>query len=144
MPSDFALKAMNSIHRVILKVSGGRVGWDAAKMPVLELTTIGRKSGQSRAVLLTSPYQDGETLVIVASRGGDDQHPAWFLNLRDNPAVEVSLKGKPKQKMVATIASTDERARLWPLVIADHKNYAGYQTKTEREIPLVLLSATAS
>lgn len=139
MPSDLVLKTMNAVHRVILKVSGGRMGWEAAKMPVLELTTTGRKSGQKRVVLLTSPLQDGDTIVVVASRGGDDQHPAWFLNLRDNPDVEVSLKGKAKQPMLARVASPQERARLWPLVTADHKNYAGYQSKTEREIPLVLL-----
>ena len=139
MPSDLVLKTMNAVHRVILKVSGGRMGWEAAKMPVLELTTTGRKSGHKRVVLLTSPLQDGDTIVVVASRGGDDQHPAWFLNLRDNPDVEVSLKGKSKQPMLARVASPQERARLWPLVTADHKNYAGYQSKTEREIPLVLL-----
>lgn len=139
MPSDLVLKTMNAVHRVILKVSGGRMGWEAAKMPVLELTTTGRKSGHKRVVLLTSPLQDGDTIVVVASRGGDDQHPAWFLNLRDNPDVEVSLKGKAKQPMLARVASPQERARLWPLVTADHKNYAGYQSKTEREIPLVLL-----
>jgi deazaflavin-dependent oxidoreductase (nitroreductase family) len=139
MPSDMGLKAMNSIHRVVLKVSGGRLGWEAAKMPVLELTTTGRKSGQPRSVMLTSPVQEGTTIVVVASRGGDDHHPAWFLNLRDNPDVEVAFKGAPKRPMRARIADADERARLWPRVTADHKNYAGYQTKTEREIPLVLL-----
>ena len=139
MPSDLTLKTMNGIHRALLKVSGGRVGWEASKMPVLELTTTGRKSGQSRSVMLTSPLQEGSTIVVVASRGGDDAHPAWFLNLRDNPDVEVSLKGAPKQRMRARIANPDERARMWPLVTADHKNYAGYQTKTTREIPLVLL-----
>ena len=143
MPSDLVLKTMNAVHRVILKVSGGRMGWEAAKMPVLELTTTGRMSGQKRVVLLTSPLQDGDTIVVVASRGGDDQHPAWFLNLRDNPDVEVSLKGKAKQPMLARVASPQERARLWPLVTADHKNYAGYQSKTEREIPLVLLDPVA-
>jgi deazaflavin-dependent oxidoreductase (nitroreductase family) len=89
--------------------------------------------------MLTSPYQEGSTIVVVASRGGDDQHPAWFLNLRDDPDVEVTMKGEPKRRMVARVANAEERARLWPLVTADHKNYAGYQTKTEREIPLVLL-----
>jgi len=88
---------------------------------------------------LTSPLQEGTTLVVVASRGGDDHHPAWFLNLQQDPAVEVAMKGQPKQPMRARIASAEERARLWPLVTADHKNYAGYQTKTDREIPLVLL-----
>jgi len=143
MPSDFALKAMNTIHRVVLKASLGHVGWQAGSMPVLELTTVGRKSGESRTVMLTSPYQEGDTIVIVASRGGDDTNPAWFLNLSANPAVEVSWKGKPKQKMTATVAAPDERARLWPKVIADHKNYAGYQQKTSREIPLVLLTPAA-
>jgi deazaflavin-dependent oxidoreductase (nitroreductase family) len=76
---------------------------------------------------------------VVASRGGDDQHPAWFLNLRDNPDVEVSLAGKPKQRMRARAATPEERARLWPEVTSTYKGYAGYQTKTTREIPLVML-----
>ncbi|MEU0531157.1 nitroreductase/quinone reductase family protein [Amycolatopsis tolypomycina] len=138
MPSDFALKTMNAVHRGLIKLTGGRVGWQVA-MPVLELTTVGRKSGQPRSVLLTSPHQEGGTWVVVASRGGDDTHPAWFLNLRDNPDVEVSLKGGPKQPMRARVADADERARLWPKITAEFKNYAQYQTKTEREIPLVFL-----
>ena len=139
MPSDLVLKTMNTVHRTILKLSGGRFGWEASNMPVLELTTTGRKSGQPRAVMLTSPLQEGSTVVIVASRGGDDQNPAWFLNLRDDPNVEVSLKGAPKQPMTARVATPEERARMWPKIIADHKNYGGYQKRTEREIPLVLL-----
>jgi len=138
MPSDFALKTMNAVHRGLIKLTGGRVGWQVA-MPVLELTTVGRKSGQPRSVLLTSPHQEGDTWVVVASRGGDDTHPAWFLNLRDKPEVEVSLKGGPKQPMRARVADAEERARLWPKITADFKNYAQYQTKTEREIPLVFL-----
>jgi deazaflavin-dependent oxidoreductase (nitroreductase family) len=89
--------------------------------------------------MLTSPVQDGSAIVIVASRGGDDTHPAWFLNLRDNPEVEVAMNGEPARRMHARVATADERARLWPLVVADHANYAGYQRKTSREIPLVLL-----
>jgi deazaflavin-dependent oxidoreductase (nitroreductase family) len=139
MPSDFALKTMNAVHRVVLKVSFGKLGWSAANMPVLELTTKGRKSGQKRTVMLTSPYQEGDTIVIVASRGGDDTHPAWFLNLRDDPEVEVAYKGGPSKPMHATIADPAERARLWPLITEDHDNYAGYQKKTDREIPVVLL-----
>ncbi|ADJ44819.1 hypothetical protein AMES_2994 [Amycolatopsis mediterranei S699] len=138
MPSDFALKTMNAVHRGLIKLTGGRVGWQVA-MPVLELTTVGRKSGQPRSVLLTSPHQEGDAVVVVASRGGDDTHPAWFLNLRDHPDVEVSLKGGPKKPMRARVADAEERARLWPKITADFKNYAQYQTKTEREIPLVFL-----
>ena len=139
MPSDFALKTMNAVHRVIRGVSFGRLGWTGLNMPVLELTTTGRKSGQPRTVLLTSPVQEGNTYVVVASRGGDDTHPAWFLNLRDNPAVEVTTRDEGHRAMRARIADADERARLWPLVVKDHQNYAGYQSKTTREIPLVLL-----
>jgi deazaflavin-dependent oxidoreductase (nitroreductase family) len=143
MPSDLGFKAMNAIHRLLLKVSGGRAGWTAMEMPVLELTTRGRKSGQPRSVMLTSPLQEGPALVVVASRGGDDRSPAWFHNLQANPDVEVRLQGRPRQRMRARVATASERERLWPLVTADHKNYADYQTKTAREIPLVLLEPLA-
>jgi deazaflavin-dependent oxidoreductase (nitroreductase family) len=139
MPSDFVLKSMNAIHRSLLKITGGRAGWKVVNMPVLELTTTGRKTGRSRTVLLTSPMRDGAALVVVASRGGDDQHPAWFLNLRENPDVEVAVQGKPSQRMRARVATSEERERLWARITADYRNYADYQTKTEREIPLVLL-----
>ena len=139
MPSDLVLKTMNGVHRALLKLSGGRIGWEGSGMPVLELTTKGRKTGRPRSVMLTSPLQEGSTIVVVASRGGDDHHPAWFLNLRDDPDVEVRYKGAAQQPMKARVADAGERARLWPLVTAGHANYASYQTKTTREIPLVLL-----
>src|SRR5437764_12881721 len=110
MPSDLMLKTSNAIHRGLLKVSGGRFGWDLGNMPVVELTTTGRKTGQPRTVMLTSPLQEGDTIVVVASRGGDDQHPAWFHNLSDKPEVEVALKGKPKRAMRARVATPEERA----------------------------------
>jgi deazaflavin-dependent oxidoreductase (nitroreductase family) len=108
-------------------------------MPVIELTTTGRKSGQSRTTMLTAPYQEDSTIVVVASRGGDDNNPAWFLNLQDNPKVMVKLGPKPPASMIAEIAGPDERARIWPIITSKHHNYAGYQRKTDREIPLVLL-----
>lgn len=143
MPSDFALKTMNTAHRALLKVSLGKIGWSTLGMPALELTTIGRKSGQARAVMLTSPLREGSALVVVASRGGDDKPPAWLLNLQANPAVEVSLQGAAKQPMQARVATPDERARMWPQIAGKYKNYAGYQKKTERQIALVLLEPTA-
>lgn len=139
MPTDFEFKVMNAVHRGLLKISGGRAGWEALHMPVLELTTIGRNSGRPHSVMLTSPVQEGTTLVVVASRGGADRSPAWFLNLQDNPEVDVALRGTAKRRMRARIADPEERARLWPLVVADHQNYAAYQRKTSRQIPLVLL-----
>lgn len=139
MPSDTVLKAMNGIHRAVLTVSRGRLGWRASNMPVLELTTTGRRSGRARSVMLTSPVQEGETFVVVASRGGDDTHPAWFLNLEADPQVQVARNGGDPEPYRATIADAAERDRLWPLITRDHDNYAGYQHKTDREIPVVTL-----
>lgn len=139
MPADFVLKAMNTAHRVLLTVTGGRVGYDAMGMPVLELTTVGRRSGEPRSVMLTSPLHENGHPVVVASRGGDDTHPAWFLNLRARPDVEVSIKGGPRTPMTARIVTAEERARMWPQIAEKHTNYAGYQKRTEREIPLVVL-----
>jgi len=139
MRSDLLFKAMNAVHRFLLKLSGGRLGWTAEGMPVLELTTMGRKSGQPHTVLLTSPLQEGTALVVVASRGGDIRPPSWFVNLRDNPDVEVRLQGQPIQRMRGRVATSAERERLWPRVVAAHNNYAGYQRRTTREIALVLL-----
>jgi deazaflavin-dependent oxidoreductase (nitroreductase family) len=139
MPSDAVLKTMNATHRLLLKLSGNRLGASFGGMPSLELTTTGRKSGKPRPVMLTSPLRDGDAYVVVASRGGDDVHPAWFLNLRDNPVVEVRVVGQPKRPMRARVATAEERARLWPQITSKYRNYAGYQKRTDREIPLVLL-----
>jgi deazaflavin-dependent oxidoreductase (nitroreductase family) len=136
------LKTMNGIHRLILGVTRGKAGWTAGNMPVLELTTIGRKSGEPRSCLLTSPIQENGEIVIVASRGGDDHHPAWYLNLIETPQVQVSYKGAPHKIMTARTANSEERARMWPIVAGAYKGYAGYQEKTAREIPLVILSAS--
>ena len=143
MPSDFAMKSMNRFHRTLLAVSRGRLGWKAGGMPVLELTTIGRRSGEKRTSMLTSPAQNGEAIVVVASRGGDPVHPAWFLNLRDQPAVEVVWKGQPRRPMVARVAEGEEREELWARIMADFPHYGSYQDKTTRLIPLVVLDPVA-
>ena len=133
------LKTGNALHRTIQRVSAGRLGWRVGSIPVVELTTTGRKSGRPRTVLLFAPVQQGDTYVVVASRGGDDQHPAWFLNLQDNPAVEVRVASGPRRPMRARIANAEERTALWPKVVAVYRGYGAYQTKTNREIPLVFL-----
>lgn len=139
MPSDRSMRAMNAIHRFALKISGGKLGWNLGGMTVLELTTIGRKSGQPRSTMLTVPLRDGTSYVVVASKGGEDTHPAWFLNLRDNPDVEVVIEGAPPVAATARVATAVERSRMWPAITARYANYAGYQKRTEREIPLVLI-----
>ena len=139
VPSDFALKTMNFVHKSILTVSGGKKGWNAGNMPVLKLTTTGRTSGQPRECMLTSPIQQGETYVVVASRGGDDHHPAWFVNLRANSTVWVETQSESKHERRARIATSEERDEMWPIIVAKYANYGGYQLKTEREIPLIFL-----
>ena len=139
MPSDLFLKVGNTVHRTLLAVSGDRVLRSFKGMPTLELTTTGRKSGQPRSVMLTTPLRDGDAYVIVASRGGDDTHPAWFHNLCADPHVRVRIVGEPERPMRARVANSEERARLWPQVVAKHSGYGGYQKRTQREIPLVLL-----
>jgi deazaflavin-dependent oxidoreductase (nitroreductase family) len=138
VPNDATFRVMNTVHRGLVRLSFGKLGWQV-KMPVLELTTTGRRSGRPRRVMLTSPAREGDALVIVASRGGDDRHPDWYLNLVAQPEVEVVYRGEPKRTMRARTATPEERARLWPTIAATYDGYAGYQAKTDREIPVVLL-----
>ena len=88
MWSALGLKTLNAAHHWLLRLTGGRVGWRAGGMPVVDLKTIGRKTGQLRSVMLTSPVQEGETWVIVA---GADHDPGWLLNLRERPDVDVMV-----------------------------------------------------
>ncbi len=144
MPKDLTLTAMNAAHRALIAVSFGRWGWRVGGAPVLELTTTGRRSGRRRAVMLTSPLQLGDALVVVASRGGDDTHPAWYLNLVADPEVQVARDGKPPVPMRARAMAADERAEHWPAVTKAHGVYARYQSRTDRVIPLVVLEPVDS
>ena len=140
MPSDLQLRLINRLHRGTLRLTGGRVGARLRGMPVVELTTKGRRSGEPRTVMLTSPLQQGDTVVVVASRWGDDRPPAWLLNLEADPQVTVGLDGGPARPCTARVATPEERAVLWAQVTEAFPHYAGYQEKTSREIPLVLLT----
>ena len=113
MPSDLQLKTMNVIHKTLLTISFGTIGQKVGGMPVLKLTTTGRKSGAARTVMLTSPIQVGDAIVIVASKGGEDTHPAWYLNLLAKPEVQVEWKGDSAKTMIATTANNGAwRTRL--------------------------------
>lgn len=111
----------------------GRVGgW-----PLLLLTTRGRKSGRQRTVVL-GYLQDGDAYVVVASFGGSPTHPAWYLNLQADPMASMQLGGTALA-IEATTAMGDERARLWNRLVEGFPGYRGYQEKTSREIPVVVL-----
>jgi len=116
----------------------GRQGHEWRKgVFTLLLTTRGRKSGKLRRTALIYG-KDGDNYVIVASKGGHPQHPAWYLNLSENPEVYVQVEDK-KFVAQARTASGEERARLWKLMAAIWPDYDNYQTKTDRQIPVVVL-----
>jgi deazaflavin-dependent oxidoreductase (nitroreductase family) len=106
-------------------------------MPVVELHTIGRKSGQTRVTVLTAPIHDETKVVLVASKGGDDRDPQWYRNLTAQPDVEVLIEGKLRRLRVHT-ASAAEKAELWPQILRAYKGYGGYQKKAARDIPVVI------
>jgi deazaflavin-dependent oxidoreductase (nitroreductase family) len=137
---DTMAKAATSFHETVFRLSKGRVAGRLYGMPVLILATTGRKSGKRRTTMLTSPIQEDGRVVLVASYGGDDRHPTWFLNLRDNPEVEVTMGGHSRP-MRARVASPEEKSQLWPRVVEQYRGYGQYQTKTDRDIPLVILES---
>jgi deazaflavin-dependent oxidoreductase (nitroreductase family) len=135
--NDLVTKNMSRTHRLILRVSGGRVLNSAFGMPAVELHTIGRVSGKERVTMLTSPVHDSERVVVVASKGGDDRDPEWYRNLSANPDVEIVIEGETR-RLRARTASAEEKATLWPQIVAAYKGYGGYQKKTDRDIPVVI------
>ena len=142
MPSDAMLKGMNTIHRGLLKISGGRLGWTAGKMPVLELTTTGRKSGEPRSLPLIYG-EAGDGYVIIASKGGMPNHPVWFLNLQANPECELMV-GPKHVTARARVAEGEERERLWKRMAEIYPPYDEYQERAgDRTIPVVVLDPVA-
>jgi deazaflavin-dependent oxidoreductase (nitroreductase family) len=135
--ADLGFKAMSQAHRAILQLSGGRVLGSAFGMPAVELHTVGRKTGRARSTMLTAPVVDGDRVVLVASKGGDDRDPDWYRNLVAHPEIELTMAGR-RRPMLARRATAAEKAELWPRVVAAYRGYGGYQRRTERDIPLVI------
>jgi deazaflavin-dependent oxidoreductase (nitroreductase family) len=131
-------KASTTMHVAVIRATHGRFGAKIGPQDLCVLTTTGRKSGAERHnPLAWFPHDDG--IVVVASANGSDKHPAWYLNLVANPDVRVEINGQAKP-MTARTASDAEKAQVWPGIIAKAKNFDGYQTKTSRNIPLVILT----
>lgn len=128
---------MNFAHRLILRVSGNRLLAKPYGMQLVELHTTGRKSGLPRSCYLTTPVHDSERVVLVASKGGDDRDPDWYRNLKACPDAELVLDGT-RRKVHARTASEQEKAQLWPKIVAAYKGYADYQQRTSRAIPVVI------
>ena len=136
--TDNGMKLANSVHRGLLRMSGGRIGSTIGSMPVVELHVKGRKSGKTRVTMLTTPIAENGTYVLVASKGGDDRHPEWYLNVVANPDIELVTTSGAKVALRARTASLQEKAELWPRITSAYKGYAGYASKTDRDIPVVV------
>lgn len=134
---DNTARLMNLAHRLVLTVSGDRVLAKPFGMPVVELHTIGRTSGLPRSCLLTTPIHDADRVVLVAPKGGDNRNPDWYRNLQAHPDAEIVINGT-RRTVHARTATAQERAQLWPGIVAAYKGYAEYQTRTSREIPVVI------
>jgi deazaflavin-dependent oxidoreductase (nitroreductase family) len=119
----------------------GQEGHDWEGTQTLILTTTGRKSGELRPMALIYG-QHGDDYLVVASKGGAPQHPAWYLNLDANPDVDVQVWGD-KFKAHARTATPEEKQELWPIMTKEWPSYDEYQTKTDRQIPLVVLEREA-
>ncbi|MBL1287910.1 nitroreductase family deazaflavin-dependent oxidoreductase [Streptomyces sp. NPDC057067] len=122
----------------LIESSGGTEGTTMRGMPVILLTTRGAKSGKVRKTPLMRVEHDGE-YAVVASLGGAPKHPVWYYNVQADPEVELR-DGTLKQDMVAREVTGEEKARWWERAVEAFPDYADYQTKTDREIPVFVLA----
>lgn len=135
---DAIARGVTTLHRELFRRTDGRIGGRIVGMTVVELTTTGRKTGKRRPTMLTAPVIDGDRVVLVASYGGDDRDPVWYRNLVADPEVELRYHGKLVEGRART-ATAEEKAELWPRIVAAYPGYAAYQRKTGRDIPVVLI-----
>jgi F420H(2)-dependent quinone reductase len=132
------LRHLVGAHTVAYRATGGLIGHRVpGAPPMLLLDHIGAKSGKVRTTPLAY-LADGDDVVLVASKGGHPRHPAWFHNLMANPETTIQV-GSERRAVFARVADDQERARLWPEVVELYGGYQGYQERTDREIPLVVL-----
>jgi deazaflavin-dependent oxidoreductase (nitroreductase family) len=136
---NVVIRLMSTLNVWAFRVSKGRIGGRFLRgAPVLLLTATGRKSGKPRTTPLLY-LRDGERLVVVASKGGFSTHPLWYRNVEADPQVEVEIGGE-RRKMLARRASEAEKKELWPRLTAMYRDFDDYQARTERDIPVVILS----
>jgi F420H(2)-dependent quinone reductase len=135
---DLLSRVVTAVHTQLYRRTGGKVGAKVGATTMGLLTTTGRKSGQPRTTPLNC-MADGDRWLLVASYGGDDRDPQWFKNLQANADATLQV-GPDTFPVRATVASPEEKATLWPKVVAAYKGYEGYQRKTSRDIPVVILT----
>jgi F420H(2)-dependent quinone reductase len=139
--TDLGFRILGGTHKGIYRLTGGKVGGTFAKLPVLLLTTTGRKSGQPRTQPLLYT-QTGDGYAVIGSKGGAAQHPLWYLNLQANPRAEVTV-GRETRQVRARDAEGEEREQLWRALADRYPGYDKYAQKTSRHIPVVVLEPDA-
>lgn len=140
-PGSAAAKLWNAATRAHVKVyrtTGGRLGGSYFRAPILLLEHVGRRSGTRRTTPLLY-LDDHPDLVIVASRGGSKATPAWWYNLEADPSTAVQV-GTERREVVARTATPEEKRELWPRLVDLYADYETYQERTDRDIPVVILS----
>jgi len=135
---DSYVKGLSLLHRSVYKATNGRIGRRLVDNDMLLLTTTGEKTGSKHTIPLLY-LADISGLVIIASYGGRTEHPQWYRNLVASPTVSVQILDKTITCRAATL-NTQERQEWWPRVVAAYSDYAVYQSKTNREIPVVRLT----
>lgn len=135
--TDIGFKLLGATHGTILRLFGGKLLTTGFGMPFVELHTIGRKSGQPRVTILTSPIHDEHRVVLVASKGGDDRDPEWYRNLVVNPDVEIHIGGQVR-RLRARTASAEEKEEIWPQILSVYRGYGSYQKRSSRDIPVII------
>jgi deazaflavin-dependent oxidoreductase (nitroreductase family) len=135
-------KAATGAHRLLLQSPLGPLVSTTPFGRFLVLHTIGRRSGRPRTTPL-SYTKDGATYIVIASDGGSPRQPDWYLNLQDDPNAEIDVGGR-RWRVQAETVTGDERDRLWRQAVRSYGGYAGYQARTERQIPVVRLSPISS
>ena len=137
---DTVARAVTILHTQLYRRTGGKLGAKVGKIPpMVLLTTTGRRSGQPRTTPLAGIPDGDRRWLLVASYGGDDRDPQWFKNLQANPEATLQT-GADTIPVRAAVATPEEKSVLWPKVVAAYKGYEGYQRKTSRDIPVVILT----
>jgi deazaflavin-dependent oxidoreductase (nitroreductase family) len=140
---NLGFRVTGRIHNALYRLTGGKVGGKFRNAPVLLLTTTGRKSGQPRTNPLLYTDAGDNAYMVIASKGGADQHPLWYLNLQANPLAEVTI-GRETRQVRARDTEGDERERLWRALADLNPGYDKYAKKTSRRIPVVVLDRVGS
>ena len=130
------IKWMGKGNTWIYRLSSGRLGGKIQNAPVALLTTTGRKTGEPRVSPLLY-LREGNRVILVASRGGSDKHPLWYLNLKANPQVSVQIKDEVL-RLQARDATEQEREQYWPKLDAMYPSFGDYRSWTDRVIPIII------